>query len=255
MLAEAMVRLSRGKPDRKYAADPELLAGLQNYMRLFLRGQDVPRQHYDSRQVIQPHYAKNPVLHQAWQSLQGDQPDPSDLAAYLDMLEEHAGINENYSRSGWPHTGLTHMLPALHDLLYNVQRHPQIAGLRGQQYGNRILTAQPVRNRVMEHAYDEFPGAEGSVGGVLTDILGGRWPRSQLGIHQQGVDLLSKLDEGDATAFPAVYDYGLHLADNDEVPSRTRNSGLGLTNRTQTAIQRGVMPLLEGPAFSHLRGA
>jgi hypothetical protein len=43
MLADAIVRLQRGKPDRRYAMDPAHHQAIQNYLRLMTRGYGMPQ--------------------------------------------------------------------------------------------------------------------------------------------------------------------------------------------------------------------
>lgn len=254
MLAEAMVRLSRGKPDRKYATPtqtlPDILQGLQNYMRLFLRGHDAPMNHQRGQSVLQPIYQQHPVLPEMWQAIVGGQAHPGDLAMYLDQLNEHGGIDDTFGGLGArKHVG--DLVGHLHDLMYYLGN-PQLSKLRGQQYSPRLLAQQPVLNAVGGMAYDEFPGANGSVGQVLDDIRRGLSPRNGDTLNRVHT-LLEGIDRGEPGVLPDVYDFGHLLSQDQTVRPQVRNSGLPLASRTQTMIHRGVLPLLEGPRFSDLR--
>jgi hypothetical protein len=258
MLGAVLHRFGRGQPDRRLntvprqpqTMSPEMLQGIQNYMRLFLRGQNTRGQHdnHRSQNVLREAYGWNTELPQLWQNLHGNTPHPADLAQYLDLMNM-AGVEE-----GHPNMFVDQLISSLVDL-HRAISDPSTGPLLGQQYGNNILQAQPVRNRIMEQAYEEQPGAYNTPGGILTDLQGERWPRELAALRVPALRLQEQMDQGEALAFPDAYEYGRDLADNHQLPSRITSSGHALAERSRRAILRGIMPLLEGPAFSHLRGA
>jgi hypothetical protein len=241
MLAEAMVRLSRGKPTRRYAMDPDALVGLQNYIRLFLRGQDVPRQHMDAQHVLQPHYDWDRDLHRDQQELFGRYPDHATLAKYLDQLNM-AGVEE-----GHPNHALADMLPILYDLHHQLGRTPQMIG---QRFSPHALNSQPVRELVQRLSNDVDPSNREGLDDRLRNLFhtmrrypGGDYKHypALLAQHQQD------LQAGLSGSLGDIYDTGLQMGHDNDIPATMSNSGHGLSHVAAHILGNRLLPrLLQG---------
>jgi hypothetical protein len=241
MLAEAMVRLQRGKPTQRYAMDPEALVGLQNYIRLFLRGQNVPRQHIDAQQVLQPHYDWDKDLHRDQQDLFGRYPDHAALAKYLDQLNM-AGVEE-----GHQHRALAEMLPILHDLHHRLG---QDSGLIGQRFSPRVLASDPVRELVQRLSNDVDPSNREGLDDRLNHTLASmrRYPDRN---HKRYPDLLAQhqqsLQAGHVGSLGDIYDTGLQMGHDNDIPATMSNSGHGLSYVAAHILGNRLLPrLLQG---------
>lgn len=87
MLAEAMVRLSRGKPTRRYALDPVHQQAIQNYLSLLTRGYGMPQLHRQAQHAIRGMgEVDGPLFNRLMTAMfQGDESAPG---AALDLLRE-----------------------------------------------------------------------------------------------------------------------------------------------------------------------
>jgi hypothetical protein len=116
-LADAIVRLQRGKPDRKYAMDPAHEQAIRTYLQMMTGGRNIRGLHKIAQPEINATYQDNPVIPQAFQSFV-DTGHPVDLAAYLDMMAEqgHTGSAAAYGHGQKAHlqTMLDHLATMNH---------------------------------------------------------------------------------------------------------------------------------------------
>lgn len=91
MLAEALVRLNRGKPTRRYALDPLHQQAIQNYLSLLTRGYGMPQLHRQAQpQIGQALGRQAPLFNEILGAL-FQQHDPAAPGAALDLYRDHAG--------------------------------------------------------------------------------------------------------------------------------------------------------------------
>lgn len=116
-LAETMVRLSRGKPDRRYAMDPAHVEAIRNYLSLMSRGYNVPR----IGRAAQPRLGavlgdKLPLFNELLRGVTQDA-DPAALAGALDVHAETTGQDippDGYYVGNEPHQDLIALLAGMH---------------------------------------------------------------------------------------------------------------------------------------------
>jgi hypothetical protein len=110
MLAEAMVRLSRGRPTRRYNANPHALEAFRHYLALATRSSNLDRMHRAALPALQEHYQKQPALPEVFSSLLSSD-DPGDLMAYLGGLED-----TGYSGGTGINTAVGRFIRSLHHM-------------------------------------------------------------------------------------------------------------------------------------------
>lgn len=249
MLARYL-RTSQARPVRyalPHQFPPDLSEAIRNYLMLSLRGANVPHLHHQAQGVLQPFYQEHPAAQGAMQGLLGQQPHPSDLLAFLDLLHEHGGahIPAEQMYAGYSHEESP---PAQQMLLHmrNLSR-PLTGDLMSPQspvraFGTEQLRGlEPILRRLgMDHP--GVPLAAGSLYRSLQGSYGSRFKNAYDTVGQSIDHLRHGRPEGLLPLYDTAHDVAATLGHHAQ--TAVAADANYLRNQTANLIHRTLIPHL-----------